>query len=187
MVDGMKVFVNSKFTMKNEVPQEYLFKCMDSKLICRMMPFDQVLDNRDILFVEDGAFTVVERSPLGEKLLFLMNKGDVIVNVFGENAGKRDIEIRPVGTTLVSILRYQKLMQLREEQGEAFVLYLRVFEDVISSQIKLKSIFLRERARGRYEAMIKEYSHLFKHFRLKDIAGFLGMSPVSLSRLRRQT
>lgn len=186
MVDGLKSFVYRHFGSFNEQAKDGVFQCVDSMLICRTMALDAVLDNRDILFVEDGAFTIVERTELGQKHLFLMNKGDLVVNVFGDHYTNRDLEIRPVSTTLVSILRYQKLMQMREGQGEAFVLYLRVLEKVISSQIQLKSIFLKERARGRYEAMMEEYSHVFTSFRLKDIAEYLGMSPVSLSRLRRQ-
>lgn len=186
MMDGFKRIVEIRFVDPETEVGRALLSCVDNILVAGERDFCALLEPRDILFVENGAFVVTEEAADTRRLVFLLRENDLLVNVFETNKTGLQLRLRPSGVALVSILRYRKMQALKKYNGEVGVIYLRLFEDVIRVQTALKRIFLRERARGRYEAMMRKFPELFNIFRLKDIACFLGMSPVSLSRLRRQ-
>jgi CRP-like cAMP-binding protein len=52
-------------------------------------------------------------------------------------------------------------------------------------EFQLRRLLLTNNSKGIYDYLIKEQPDLFQHFSLKDIASFMGISPESLSRLRK--
>lgn len=49
-----------------------------------------------------------------------------------------------------------------------------------------KKLLLNYTAKERYEYFEKEQPEIFQHFALKDIASFIGVTDVSLSRIRKE-
>lgn len=58
-------------------------------------------------------------------------------------------------------------------------------ERLFVEKIRREASFLMEDAMTRYETFVSEHGDLHNRLRLKDIASYLGMTDVSLSRLRR--
>jgi hypothetical protein len=48
-----------------------------------------------------------------------------------------------------------------------------------------KKLFINYTAKERYEYLEKEQPEIFQHFALRDIASFIGITDVSLSRIRK--
>lgn len=61
----------------------------------------------------------------------------------------------------------------------------RMAEEEFIQEFSLRRMFLKLDALQRYEYMEKEHPEVLKRFQLKDIATFLGVTPETLSRLRK--
>jgi CRP-like cAMP-binding protein len=61
----------------------------------------------------------------------------------------------------------------------------RMAEEEFIEEFSMRRMFLKLDALQRYEFMEKEHPEILKRFQLKDIATFLGVTPETLSRLRK--
>lgn len=61
----------------------------------------------------------------------------------------------------------------------------RMAEEEFISEFSMRSMFLKLDALQRYEYIEKSHPELLNRFQLKDIATFLGITPETLSRLRK--
>lgn len=61
----------------------------------------------------------------------------------------------------------------------------RMAEEEFIEEFSMRRMFLKLDAIQRYEFMEKEHPEILRRFRLKDIATFLGVTPETLSRLRK--
>jgi CRP-like cAMP-binding protein len=61
----------------------------------------------------------------------------------------------------------------------------RMAEEEFIQEFSMRRMFLKLDALQRYEYMEKEHPEILKRFQLKDVATFLGVTPETLSRLRR--
>jgi CRP-like cAMP-binding protein len=61
----------------------------------------------------------------------------------------------------------------------------RMAEEEFIEEFSMRRMFLKLDALQRYEYMEKEYPEILKRFQLKDVATFLGITPETLSRLRK--
>lgn len=61
----------------------------------------------------------------------------------------------------------------------------RMAEEEFIEEFSMRRMFLKLDAIQRYEFMEKEHPEILQRFRLKDIATFLGVTPETLSRLRK--
>ncbi len=59
-------------------------------------------------------------------------------------------------------------------------------EKIYYEKEKREASFLKENGRERYADFLNEYKHLVDRISLKDTASFLGLTPVSLSRIRNK-
>lgn len=59
-------------------------------------------------------------------------------------------------------------------------------EKIYYEKEKREASFLKETGSERYASFLKEYKHLTGRISIKDIASFLGLTPVSLSRIRNK-
>lgn len=68
-------------------------------------------------------------------------------------------------------------------------LYHKVYNLVIGTQLEIeythRLLLLMKNARERYAYLLTHKSKFFEHFLLKDIANYIGVTPETLSRLRR--
>lgn len=61
----------------------------------------------------------------------------------------------------------------------------RMAEEEFIEEFSMRRIFLKLDALQRYEYLEKEHPEILKRFQLKDVATFLGVTPETLSRLRK--
>ena len=61
----------------------------------------------------------------------------------------------------------------------------RMAEEEFIQEFSIRRMFLKLDALQRYEYMEREHPEILKRFQLKDIATFLGITPETLSRLRK--
>ncbi len=85
-------------------------------------------------------------------------------------------------------LRFRYLdLELFFQRSEAWKsLHLKVIEHYYSIKEKREFEFLTLSAFERYQNFQRDYQHIADQIPQKDVAAFLGISPVSLSRLRRR-
>lgn len=77
------------------------------------------------------------------------------------------------------------MLELREQYSEIVELYNRFLISALNEHWKLKQVLVQYSAIQRYQWFMKEYPGLIDRVSNKHIASFLGMTPVTLSRLRR--
>ena len=61
----------------------------------------------------------------------------------------------------------------------------RMVEEEFIAEFSMRRMFLKLDATQRYEYMEKNHTEIMQRFQLKDLATFLGVTPETLSRLRR--
>jgi len=58
-------------------------------------------------------------------------------------------------------------------------------EEEFIEEFSIRRMFLKLSATQRYEYMEKQHSEIMQRFQLKDLATFIGVTPETLSRLRK--
>lgn len=61
----------------------------------------------------------------------------------------------------------------------------RMVEEEFIEEFSIRRMFLKLSATQRYEYMEKQHSEIMQRFQLKDLATFIGVTPETLSRLRK--
>ena len=82
----------------------------------------------------------------------------------------------PMGELLDALMQSKELMEL----------YNRALTEALQRHWELKILLLQCPAMGRYQWFLKKYPGLIDKVSNKHIASFLGMTPVTLSRLRQR-
>ena len=82
-------------------------------------------------------------------------------------------------------LPYDKIQVLFDRSHYAERIGRRIVEDEFLDEFEMRRMFLKMDALERYEYMEKHRADVLNRFQLKDVATFLGITPESLSRLRK--
>lgn len=110
--------------------------------------------------------------------------GTVAMASFGfEAPAKVSIEMMTAGKVLSVPTR--QLMAMMRKYPELLVLYNKLLTDALAAQWELKVMVYQCTAMQRYEWFLKKFPGLADKISNKHIASYLGMNPVTLSRLRR--
>ena len=116
---------------------------------------------------------------------FACTPGDVIVGCGSLDAPSRisveamtdgDILYLPVESVLKGLMRSREMM----------VVYNNTLLEALSRHWELKILLLRCSSMERYQWFLRKYPGLIDQVSNKHIASFLGMTPVTLSRLRQR-
>ena len=122
--------------------------------------------------------------------------GSEITDCFGFRAGAPITSVNRIGepaktnmeavTNLTAIqMPMTDLITLIENNPELLAIYNNLLQEALDRHWKIKEARYRLSATDRYKWFLETYPDLIEYVRMKDIASFLGMSPVSLSRIRK--
>ena len=129
---------------------------------------------------------------------FILNEdGTEITDCLGYEVGAPIAAVNRIGETAISNveavtdlkavkLPMSELMLLIESYPELIVIYNNLLQSALNKHWEIKDIRYRLTASERYQWFLNKYPHLIDHVHLKDIASFLGMTPVSISRIRAE-
>jgi CRP-like cAMP-binding protein len=94
--------------------------------------------------------------------------------------------IKALETTEVSYIEQKDLLELCRKYHSIETFYRKLVSIASINMMKRISEMLEENAATRYHHFIKDNSHLLQRISLGDLASYLGITQVSLSRIRAQ-
>lgn len=151
-----------------------------------------------IKFVNKG-FMVAESEKPQTNLYFLIEgvfrgffydeKGSEITDCLGFECGQPLVSafaFREKSDIYISAVTDAKVVEIKlGKYKELLTLYNELLYKSLESHWKLKEIRYRMSAIERYNWFLEAYPNLNNYIRDKDIASFLGMSPVTLCRIKK--
>lgn len=130
----------------------------------RKLEMDNGIEKTTHFYVAPKVFTVMHSALTGEP-------SDLAITC------EEDCELLTLDTKQLEIL-YQQSIYI-ERVGR------RMAEEEFIEEFSMRRMFLKLDALQRYEYMEKKHPEILKRFQLKDLATFLGVTPETLSRLRK--
>ena len=178
-----------------------IFYLKDRKLI------QELVNSTDIRYLKKGEFVV----RIGEvqndvyfleagiaRGYFLDVNGKEVTDCFGFRCGTAavsfgELELNVPSPMTIEILEDSKffcvpisvVIQLQTHYEEAMMLYNHLLITAMKAHLELKRVLNSYTAVQRYQWFLEEYPGLIGKVSNKYIASFLGMTPVTLSRLRK--
>jgi CRP-like cAMP-binding protein len=99
---------------------------------------------------------------------------------------KSDLTYKTVEDSEIIEIDYPKLEELCTRHHIFDTIGRKMAERIFVQEYFNKKLLLNCTAKQRYEYFEKEQPEIFQHFALKDIASFIGITDVSLSRIRKE-
>ena len=141
----------------------------------------------DVLyFLLDGVLRgyVVDENGQDITDCFICSTGDPLIGCGGFRAPSA-IHIEAISTCQLVALPVSELLALMG-RPEMMGIYCAQLEQALQRHWTVKMLLYRCDAMARYRWFLEKYPHLENHVNGKHVASFLGMTPVTLSRLRRK-
>lgn len=111
--------------------------------------------------------------------------GDVIMGCSALGDPSRvNVEVVVEGDILM--LPLEDILNMLENSRDMMLTYNQMLLDALSRHWELKVLLLRSSAMTRYQWFLRKFPGLIDHVSNKHVASFLGMTPVTLSRLRQR-
>lgn len=110
-----------------------------------------------------------------------------IFTVYESLTTKKPSQLALICETNVEVVSipYQKVLKLYDSCKSLESLSRVLLESYFVKEFELRRTFLNMNASERYVYLEKTRPEVFQNFQLKDIATYIGITPVSLSRLRK--
>lgn len=141
---------------------------------------------RHLWFLEKGAIKKYEYCGDMERTTkfytdqsFFTDYHSVLTNQLSE------IGFRAVEDSEILVINYPELLKAYDQSHYLEHIGRIMAERVFVQEYEQRRILLNYDARKRYEYLLANNPQIFQRFPLKDIASFIGVTPVSLSRLRK--
>lgn len=156
----------------------------------RLQKHNYLLDYGEICtamwFLLRGAVRVYEPSLAIEKTLQLHYAPEMITNYESliTQEPSKTAYITEVESTLIR-LDYQLLLSAYNYSPALERIGRLIAERHFMYEFNLRKLLLNNDAQSRYQYMLEKKPEIFQYFALKDIASFIGVTPSSLSRLRK--
>ena len=138
-------------------------------------------------FINKGAVKAFEWVEGNERISHLFLSNMFFTNYYcWVTKNKSDLTYKAVEDSEVIEIDYQKLEELCSQHHIFDTIGRKMAERIFVQEYFNKKLLLNYNATQRYEYFEKEQPEIFQHFALKDIASFIGITDVSLSRIRRE-
>jgi CRP-like cAMP-binding protein len=137
-------------------------------------------------FVIEGLMRVYKIEDSREITCAFAGENQFVVDLESFNFKKPASEyIQAINSTKLILLTYNNLHKLFEEMPDFIQLYHQILQKNLLEKLKLKNILLTEEPTTRYIYFLENFAHILQKAPLIHIASFLGITPQSLSRIRK--
>lgn len=141
---------------------------------------------KHLWFLEKGAVRVYEYSNETERTTHFFIEENLFIDYHSVLTNSpSEIGFKAEENCLLQQISYHKLLLLFDKSHYLERLARLMAERQFVIEFELRRQLLNFDALERYEFLIKTQPYIFQRFALKDIASFIGITPVSLSRLRK--
>ena len=138
-------------------------------------------------FIEEGAVKAFETIDGMDRVTFFYTANSFFSNYYCWVTGdKSDITFQTVEPCTLIEIDYHKLEELCIKHHIFDRIGRKIAEKLFVQEVQLRKLLLNYSATSRYEFLENNHPEIFQHFALKDIASFIGITDVSLSRIRKQ-
>lgn len=138
-----------------------------------------------IYFLQKGVWRAYIERDAEELTLWFAVPGEIIFSSWGYIRGLPSRSTISSSSDSIAIEMKKSTVQKLSESSPAFMNWLQeLYVDVILSNDNLLVDISNPKAEKRYLAFMKKMPELFNSIPLKEVAGFIGVTPQSLSRIR---
>jgi CRP-like cAMP-binding protein len=138
-------------------------------------------------FINKGAVKAFEWIDGTERVSHFFLSGMFFTNYFcWVTKRQSDLTYKAVEASEIIEIDYPKLEELCTHYHIFDTIGRKMAERIFVQEYFNKKLLLNCTAKERYEYFEKERPEIFQHFALKDIASFIGITDVSLSRIRKE-
>lgn len=138
-------------------------------------------------FINKGAVKAFEMIDGTERVAHFFLNNMFFTNYYcWVTKNKSDLTYKAVEDSEVIEIDYFKLEELCTRHHIFDTIGRKMAERIFVQEYFNKKLLLNCTAKQRYEYLEKEEAEIFQHFALKDIASFIGITDVSLSRIRKE-
>lgn len=138
-------------------------------------------------FINNGAVKAYEWIDGNERVSHFFMSNMFFTNYYCWVTKKTsDLTYKAVEESEIVEIDYPKLEELCARHHIFDTIGRKMAERIFVQEYFNKKLLLNYTAKQRYEYFEKEQPEIFHHFALKDIASFIGITDVSLSRIRKE-
>ena len=138
-------------------------------------------------FINKGAVKAFEWIDGNERVAHFFLSNMFFTNYYcWVTKNKSDLTFKAVEDSEIIEIDYQKLEELCTRHHIFDTIGRKMAERIFVQEYFNKKLLLNCTAKQRYEYFEKEQPEIFQYFALKDIASFIGITDVSLSRIRKE-
>ena len=127
---------------------------------------------------------IVDREGKETTTAFLIHSGDIIADAAILDGGISEIGFRAITDSKISSLPVKTILEQRERYPEVMEHQALLLERLADCRWKTERMLYLKTARERYEWFLEKYPGLIDQVPHSDIASYLNMTPVTLSRIR---
>jgi len=138
-------------------------------------------------FINKGAVKAYEMIDGSERVAHFFLRNMFFTNYYcWVTKNKSDLTFKAVEESEIVEIDYPKLEVLCTQHHIFDTIGRKMAESIFVQEYFNKKLLLNCTAKQRYEYFEKEQPEIFQHFALKDIASFIGITDVSISRIRKE-
>jgi len=138
-------------------------------------------------FINKGAVRAFEPVKGNERVTYFFLDNMFFTNYFcWVTAKPSDITFQTVEQSEIVVIDYPKLEALCTKHHIFDTIGRKIAQYIAVDEFQLRKLLLNYSAAERYDYLESERPEIFQRFALKDIASFIGITDVSLSRIRRE-
>lgn len=169
---------------------EYQAMLLDISAIKKFKKGEFVLEQNKycyhLWFINVGAVKAFELIDGKQRVTHFYTENNFFTNYYcWVTSEPSDITFRTVSDCELVVINHAKLMELCNQHHIFDTIGRKIAEKVYVQEFQLRKLLLNCNAIERYNFLEKNSPEVFQNFTLKDIASFIGITDVSLSRIRR--
>ena len=142
---------------------------------------------RELFFICNGVIRITATNQKGVELTHFFLKEDSFTTILYSfnNETIADESIQAACDVDVLAISKSKLLILYRQIAGFKELIDQITQQKLMDKIKIRNAYLGEDSETRYHLFIQQQPDIVRRVPLKDIAGYLGITPQSLSRIRK--